>query len=275
MQISFSGQEPNQCESYGVNEQMRMSHDPSLDEAQPKKPKQRRKWSHMEDLVLVSAWLNTSKIVTVVNEQNNSAFWSRIAAYYNASPKLAGVEKRASSSCKQRWQKIHDMVRKFVVSFEAATKQKSSGQGDDDVMNLAYQIFLNDHKVKFSIEHAWRELRHDQKWCSFASPTDRSSKRRKYDDLSAQSSSSFLVTHEEDQARGPVVTKSICKQLVSQPTPVVEEGKALLEFQGMWEIKERLSKNKLLDSLLAKTEPLSDMELALKNKLINDMLSNS
>nr|VDD29824.1 unnamed protein product [Brassica oleracea] len=57
-----------------------------------------------------------------------------------------------------------------------------------------------------------------------------------------------------------------------------EEGNPLMEFQSMWEIrqkdfalKEKLNKQKLLDILIAKTEPLSELEIGLKNKLINDM----
>lgn len=33
-------------------------------------------------------------------------------------------------------------------------------------------------------------------------------------------------------------------------------------------------KQKLLDSLITKTEPLTELEIALKNKLITDMLSS-
>ncbi|KAL0674822.1 hypothetical protein Bca4012_002803 [Brassica carinata] len=62
--------------------------------------------------------------------------------------------------------------------------------------------------------------------------------------------------------------------------PMGEEGKNLQELRQMWEIKakdlimkDKLSKTKLLDSLLAKTEPLSELEVALKNKLITEMLS--
>ncbi|KAG2313203.1 hypothetical protein Bca52824_024760 [Brassica carinata] len=54
----------------------------------------------------------------------------------------------------------------------------------------------------------------------------------------------------------------------------------LQEFQTMWELKakdlaakEKLSQTKLLDKLLEKTEPLSELEVALKKKLIKDMLS--
>uniref|UniRef100_A0A0D3DNC7 No apical meristem-associated C-terminal domain-containing protein n=1 Tax=Brassica oleracea var. oleracea TaxID=109376 RepID=A0A0D3DNC7_BRAOL len=55
--------------------------------------KQRCKWSIAEDLVLISAWLNTSKDPLVGNEQRAGTFWKRIAAYYNASPKVIDVER--------------------------------------------------------------------------------------------------------------------------------------------------------------------------------------
>ena len=52
------------------------------------------------------------------------------------------------------------------------------------------------------------------------------------------------------------------------------------EFQRMWDIKkkdlavkERLSKMKLLDSLIAKQE-LAEYEEALKKKLINELFSD-
>ncbi|KAF2570541.1 hypothetical protein F2Q70_00003391 [Brassica cretica] len=62
--------------------------------------------------------------------------------------------------------------------------------------------------------------------------------------------------------------------------PMVE-GNELYEFQTMWRIKqhdlalkEKLSKMKLLDSLIAKQELLADYEEALKKKLINELLCN-
>ncbi|WZZ74871.1 hypothetical protein YC2023_086241 [Brassica napus] len=67
--------------------------------------KERRKWSPTEDGVLISAWLNTSKDPLVGNEQKAIAFWKRIAAYFAASPKLAGLQKRETTHCKQRWGK--------------------------------------------------------------------------------------------------------------------------------------------------------------------------
>ncbi|KAF3538650.1 hypothetical protein F2Q69_00024963 [Brassica cretica] len=52
------------------------------------------------------------------------------------------------------------------------------------------------------------------------------------------------------------------------------------EYQRMWNIKkedmamrDRLLKMKLLDNLLAKTEPLAEDEAALKSKLITELMS--
>ncbi|CAN6878932.1 unnamed protein product, partial [Brassica oleracea] len=62
--------------------------------------KERRTWTPTDDVVLISSWLNTSKDAVVGNEQRSLAFWKRIVTYYNASPKLAGCEKRETSHCK-------------------------------------------------------------------------------------------------------------------------------------------------------------------------------
>uniref|UniRef100_A0A0D3A013 Myb-like domain-containing protein n=1 Tax=Brassica oleracea var. oleracea TaxID=109376 RepID=A0A0D3A013_BRAOL len=123
----------------------------------------RRKWSPTEDIFLISAWLNTSKDPVVVNEQKDIAFWKRFTVYVSSSPKLAGLQKREPSNCKQRWGKINEGVCKFVGCYEAVTKQKSSGQSENDVLKMVHEMFFNDNKVKFTLEHAWLELRHDQK----------------------------------------------------------------------------------------------------------------
>jgi len=51
------------------------------------------------------------------------------------------------------------------------------------VLKLAHQIFFNNHKKKFLLEHAWKELRHDQKWCELSSAKNEgTSKKRKAED---------------------------------------------------------------------------------------------
>ncbi|KAF2616990.1 hypothetical protein F2Q68_00041766 [Brassica cretica] len=134
---------------------------------------------------------------------------------------------------------------------------------------------------KFNLEHAWIDLRNDQKWCELnSSKTEGSVKRRKLDN-GANSSTSYASetnTSEADQAttRPPGVKAS--KGHGKQKTKA--EAKSVSEFQTMWNIntedlamKERMSKMKLLDSLIAKQEPLAEYEVALKKKLITELLS--
>ncbi|KAF3580317.1 hypothetical protein DY000_02029040 [Brassica cretica] len=59
------------------------------------------------------------------------------------------------------------------------------------------------------------------------------------------------------------------------------DAKDMSQFQTMWTIKqqdlapkENISKMRLLDTLIAKQDPLADYEEALKKKLINELMSN-
>ncbi|XP_013594004.1 PREDICTED: glutathione S-transferase T3-like [Brassica oleracea var. oleracea] len=124
----------------------------SFCEDSPTEKKERKKWSVSDDLVLISAWLNTSNDPVVSNEK-------RIANYFAASPQVARGEEREPIQCKQRWQKVNDLVCKFCGAYAAATRQKTSGQSESDVVKLAHQIFYNDHKMKFNLHHAWEELK--------------------------------------------------------------------------------------------------------------------
>ena len=234
--------------------------------------RKQQKWTPTDDVVLISSWLNTSKDPVVGNEQKSSGFWKRIAAYFAASPLVAGCQEREASHCKQRWHMINDLVSKFCGSYEAATREKTSGQNETDVLKLAHQIFYNNYKQRFTLEHAWKELRHDQKWCELAtSKTEGSSKKRKCED-GADSSSS--------QATCPKRSPGVKAAKMSAKKPVVDE-QTMNGFQTMWTIKQQdlaaksmLCKMSLLEGFIGKKEPLSECEDALKKKLISDLMSN-
>ncbi|XP_024005940.1 glutathione S-transferase T3-like [Eutrema salsugineum] len=241
--------------------------------------RQRRPWTAKEDVVLISAWLNTSKDPVVGNEQKLEAFWKRIQKYFNSTLELSGPEARTASQCKQRWGRLNDQVCKFVGCFEAAVKDKRSGQNDNDVLKAAHEIFFNDYQAKFTLEHAWRELRFDQKWCSKGSR-----KRRKTDE---SASSQEEVVLEDDSEPRPIGVKAAkSKKSGSKLKAEVQADKTLKHLQIVWEIKQsdmemkqrdlelqdKLSSKKLLEKLLTKPEPLTETEMKLKDKLINDLL---
>ncbi|XP_048624592.1 glutathione S-transferase T3-like [Brassica napus] len=231
--------------------------------------RERRTWTPADDVVLISSWLNTSKDPVVSTEQKSGAFWTRIAAYFAASHQDGGSEQRGASHCKHRWQKINDLVCKFCGAYEAARREKTSGQNENDVLKLAHQIFFNNHKKKFLLEHAWKELRHDQKWCELSSAKNEgTSKKRKAEDGGDSSTSQA-----DSKKRPPGVKAS-----KASGKKTFDPDKQVEEFERIWKIKqkeidakERLSKMSLLDSLIGKKEPLLEYEESLKKKLINDL----
>ncbi|XP_013617238.1 PREDICTED: glutathione S-transferase T3-like [Brassica oleracea var. oleracea] len=85
--------------------------------------KERRKWSPQEDLILIGAWLNTSKDAVKNTEQKAGAFWKRIIDYYNASPLLVGTIPRELTPAKQRWARINADVSKFVGCYDQAMSE--------------------------------------------------------------------------------------------------------------------------------------------------------
>ncbi|XP_056855700.1 glutathione S-transferase T3-like [Raphanus sativus] len=241
--------------------------------------KERRKWSQGDDIVLISAWLNTSKDAVVGNEQKAGTFWDRVTAYYTASPHSAGSLARKTGDCKQRWHKINDFVSKFCGSYAAATREKSSGQNEVDVLKKAHQIFLINHKKKFTLEHAWRELRYDQKWCELSHNDDKKNKRKNEEDADS-------VPSEASGSKRPPGVKAAKAALKNKA--VVHEIVDVEKYERMWTIKEKdlaakqkdlaakehLSKMNMLENLLGRKEPLADYEEVLKKKLISQLFSS-
>ncbi|XP_013601466.1 PREDICTED: uncharacterized protein LOC106308908 [Brassica oleracea var. oleracea] len=167
--------------------------------------------------------VSVSKDLVVSNEQKAGAFWKRIQDYYNASPHLR------------------------------------SGQNDDDEMKAALEIFYNDYSIKFNLEHAWRELRHDKKWCSTYLAKDSVKEKLKQ----------VLEVDGEEAMGRPVGVKAVKAASKRKKSAKEEE---LSKLQGLFEIKQKISNQKLFDRLLVKKEPLSEMEISLKLKLMSEML---
>ncbi|XP_013713620.2 glutathione S-transferase T3-like [Brassica napus] len=216
-----------------------------------------------EDKILIGAWLNTSKDAVVSNEQKCGQFWKRIVAYYNASPHLVGTKPRELGQCKQRWARINEQVSKFVGCYDAALREQRSGQNDDDVMKAALDYFYNDHGYKFSLKHGWRELRHDQKWClTYLSNHGGKEKRKQVLEVDTEDE----VGEPEARPVGVKAAKAASKRKKSG------KEEELSQIQAIMAVKEKLSKQKLLERLLGKKEPLTEMETSLKLKLMSEML---
>uniref|UniRef100_A0A0D3CYX6 Myb-like domain-containing protein n=1 Tax=Brassica oleracea var. oleracea TaxID=109376 RepID=A0A0D3CYX6_BRAOL len=192
-----------------------------------------------DNVLLISSWLNTSKDAVVGNEQTFNTFWTRIATYYNVSPQAAGSEKREPRHCKNRWQKINDLVCKFCGAFEAATREKTSGQNENDVLKLSHHIIYTNHKKKFTLEHAWKELRNDQKGCEGSTAkTDGNSKKRKCGDVSQSASSKATEADSGDDDEATTRPPRV-KATKARSKKTMDEGKKMSQFQTMWSLKQQ------------------------------------
>ncbi|XP_019085570.1 PREDICTED: glutathione S-transferase T3-like [Camelina sativa] len=228
----------------------------------------KKQWSAEEDVNLISAWLNTSKDLVVSNEQRLQSFWKRVAEYFKANDGSSGSDARGPSQCKARWNKINHQVNKFVGCYSQASSRRKSGESEDDVLSLAYELYKNDMDKPFLLGHCWRELRHDQKWIT----EECSHKRTK------------LATEEEcndgAETRPPGVKASKKKGKKPAVTIDVEDGsvgkldKIIAMKEQEQAAKERHGKMRLLDSLLNKTE-LTSAEQLLRDKLVDQMLTNT
>ncbi|XP_048604855.1 glutathione S-transferase T2-like [Brassica napus] len=144
------------------------------------------------------------------------------------------------------------------------------------LLNLHMRSFIT---IKFNLHHAWEELRNDQKWCELASTKlDGGSKKRRCEDGAQSESSEGTINLDDPPTKRHVGVKA-AKGGSSKRG--MEDDKSLSAFHTMWSLKEKdlagkekLSKMGLLDRLIAKTEPLSEEEEALKKKLIREMLAN-
>ncbi|KAF2605437.1 hypothetical protein F2Q70_00027996 [Brassica cretica] len=117
---------------------------------------------------------------------------------------------------------------------------------------------------KFTLDHCWRELRHDQKWSSTYVAKDGGKEKRRQ----------VLEVDREEEDVGEPEARPIGVKAAKAGSKKKKSGKEeeLSKLHGVLELKEKLSRHKVLDRLLAKKEPLSEMETSLKLKLMSEML---
>ncbi|XP_056860223.1 glutathione S-transferase T2-like [Raphanus sativus] len=214
----------------------------------PAQRRERKKWTPADDEVLISAWLNTSKDAIVGNDQKSGTFWNRVQEYYASSPHvIAGGLKTKHNHCKQRWHKLNDWTNKFCGVFAAAERRMTSGQSENDVLKLAHKIYYELHNQKLNLPK-----------------TTSSSKRKTCEPVSQNSSTNFgdvgdvgEVPYVEMRPEGVKAAKA--RRAGKGKT--IEDYKTMCELKMInLEKKEKLSKLGILDTLLAKKEPLSEAE---------------
>ncbi|XP_023638875.1 glutathione S-transferase T3-like [Capsella rubella] len=267
----FSQQPSQGSQNPSLNQNPSPSQNPS--QTTPNASRERRQWNTSNDLVLISGWLNTSNDVIVGNDQRSGTFWKRISDYYGASEHvLNGAEPRRPDHCKQRWGRINKEVSHLCGAYGTAEGGKSSGMNDVDVLKNAHTIYMSLYKKKFRLEHAWVELRQEHKWCSLGvmnPSSNTSSKRMRSED--APPSSGSVANEPESRAEGVKAMKGKRFRGKDKAAPSKDYPQLWENKQKDNEAKKELQKMSILDTLLAKTQPLDEDELALMNNFMAEL----
>ncbi|XP_010489628.1 PREDICTED: glutathione S-transferase T3-like [Camelina sativa] len=248
--------------------------DVSLDENEDEGGRESRKrWTTEEDVRLIGAWLNTSKDPVVSNEQRLGSFWKRVSDYYQASEGASGTNSRGLVQCKTRWNKINHQVNKFVGCYTQASARRKSGESEDDVLKVAYEMYMNDMKKPFMLAHCWRELKNDQKWNSEGG----TSKKTKLDSERVYSSNS---TNDGIEERPPGVKASKKKGKKAamsndgEDVSAVKLDRIIAMKEKEQQAKDRQGRMRLLESLLNNPN-LTPAQVELRDKLTDQMLSHT
>ncbi|KAF3511477.1 hypothetical protein F2Q69_00002003 [Brassica cretica] len=184
--------------------------------------RERRKWTPTDDEVMISSWLNTSK--------NPTVFGKGLLLTLQQVLCLLGAKNETI----------------ITASIDGIGSMTSSPSSVERMKRL-----LGKKQTRFNFEHAWKELRHDQKWCELATAkNDGSLKKRKCEDGGDSKSS------QATENKRPPGVKAAKK--ASQKTVFSDDN--LNKFQSMWTMRQADLAAKERLSQLSETVPLSEAD---------------
>ncbi|KAK9740623.1 hypothetical protein RND81_03G048800 [Saponaria officinalis] len=124
--------------------------------------------------------------------QSKGDLWKTIMRLYEEAREDApsAIKQRTMKSLTSRWETINRDVSRWVRVYAQAKRDKASGISDEDVENHAQYLYQKKYNgVKFTLMHAWKEMKHLRKWQAgnneVPSESDGSSKRSHPDDTLA------------------------------------------------------------------------------------------
>ncbi|XP_019088381.1 PREDICTED: F-box protein At2g14710-like [Camelina sativa] len=223
----------------------------------------------------IEIWVTENKINY---ENGGDVVWMNFMTL--SSPNLPGLVDNVHYSQPSYFIEGKRLVVCFVLRYTwqrlyAAERLNNSGHSENDVLKVAHNIYFSDYKTKFTMEHYWCLLRFEQKWLNLHAINNPStSVRTKMKPVAAASQSETAskseATHtEKDFEKRPQGVKA------AKASRNNGQGKALAEYKRMWEVKkldmaekEKLQKLGILDTLLAKPEPLSAVDQVIKDKIV-------
>ncbi|CAN6344542.1 unnamed protein product [Urochloa humidicola] len=134
--------------------------------AEPDRTSRRLSWTEVEDLRLVNAWLNTSRL-----SNSKKHYWANVVGVYNRNtPK---DRRRARMQLKTHWQRINKKTAHFYdcwcrVKAKYPSVQSEKIQLMDKTWAMyneeAREMYLEEAKHHFPFSHCWKAVWDQPKW---------------------------------------------------------------------------------------------------------------
>ncbi|CAN0826528.1 Glutathione S-transferase T3 [Linum grandiflorum] len=119
-------------------------------------------WSIEEDKILCKAYCKISEDGDGGTGQKLPMMWARVGeAYYVMSP---SATPRPVSSMESRMGAIKKSCSSWKGILRKAQNLKTSGQTEDDVIEVAKELYIQENKKPFKDEHCWVILSRSPKW---------------------------------------------------------------------------------------------------------------
>jgi hypothetical protein len=93
-------------------------------------------FSHQEDRVLCSTWLEVSQDPILGTNQKKETMWERIIVLYYQNVKEFGGEQRSQRSLESRWDLIKKVINKFRGCIRQIERLNPSGASELDIVSF-------------------------------------------------------------------------------------------------------------------------------------------
>ena len=236
----------------------------------------RLRWGGVEDSLLISGWMNTSKDAIRGTNQCSNTYWNRVSSYYNE--RREDLPSRSWKQCKNRFQKLNALASKFTGVYAISERGRMSGESHDDVLARAHVLYTEQYKSKFNHENIWRMLKNLPKWQSSIQPTSSkqgdSSKRTKVNEFGAYTSSSNVGTPSSeggtpDSSFVRPLGRTSSKRAGKRPVSTTESSDSLKSVQLLDDMVARQLEVRLQEMELQKESlRLKAIAEARKNKIV-------
>ncbi|KAL6846365.1 hypothetical protein ACP4OV_023813 [Aristida adscensionis] len=190
------------------------------EDAEPDRAARRLSWTEVEDLRLINAWLNNSKLN---NSKKNEVYWVKVTDVYNGSTPKG--RRRTQKKLKNRW---HNLNKKIVHFYDCwcRVKEKYSGVQSDNMQLMdqtwamyneeARAMYLEETKNHFVLSHFWKAVWDKPKWIGYISSLN--SKRTKSE------SADYTSSSEDDDGPENEIGEQEGRDKTSSPSLELKEG---------------------------------------------------